>query len=174
MVIFWIILGVVVGMFLFTVFFGAPYVPSRKRELGGVFEKLYKLKKDDLLVDVGSGDGVVLREVARHGVQGVGYEINPVLWLISKARLRKSVGVEVRLKNFLWAELPEETTVVYIFGAERLMGKIYGKLREFAREHKKTVWLISYGFEVSEVECARKLGGYFLYKIEGKQIRNLK
>ena len=54
------IFGVILAVFLLTVFFGAPYVPTHKKELIKLFEKL-KLSKNDILADIGSGDGVVLK-----------------------------------------------------------------------------------------------------------------
>ena len=55
------ILAVVVLILGFTAFFGAPYVPSRRKELKMLFDETYKLNPNDTLVDLGSGDGVVLR-----------------------------------------------------------------------------------------------------------------
>ena len=84
----------------FTAFTGAPYVPSKPREVKRAFTKLYKLSAKDVMVDIGSGDGLVLRAARRQGARAVGYEINPVLVLIAKWMSRHDAGVEVRLANF--------------------------------------------------------------------------
>jgi hypothetical protein cdivTM_09943 len=83
------IFGVILAVFLLTVFFGAPYVPTHKKELIKLFEKL-KLSKNDILADIGSGDGVVLKTASNFSAKSIGFEINPFLVLISRIRLRNS------------------------------------------------------------------------------------
>ena len=75
------IFGIILAVFLLTVFFGAPYVPTHKKELIKLFEKL-KLSKNDILADIGSGDGVVLKTASNFGAKSIGFEINPFLVLI--------------------------------------------------------------------------------------------
>ena len=78
-----IAVAVLVGLFLLTALRGAPYVPSRSRDLERAFDELYKLAADDLLVDIGSGDGRVLMMAVKRGARAVGFEINPVLAKVS-------------------------------------------------------------------------------------------
>ena len=54
-------------IFLLTALFGAPYVPTQKKQIESAFTKLRPFKKNDVLVDLGSGDGVVLDEAIRAG-----------------------------------------------------------------------------------------------------------
>jgi len=69
---------VVVGIFLGTALFGAPYVPSREKEVREAFEHLRPLTKKDCVVDFGCGDGVVMRAAARAGGwEGGGVGIEP-------------------------------------------------------------------------------------------------
>ena len=49
----WALLGVVVAMGL-VVFTGAPYVPSKRRDIRQALTELYPLGSDDVLVDIGS------------------------------------------------------------------------------------------------------------------------
>ena len=51
---FWLLFAIVV-IFGFVVCRGAPYVPSRKRELAVAFDQLYPLGSKDVLVDIGAG-----------------------------------------------------------------------------------------------------------------------
>ena len=46
----WVIFGILFVSFLLIVFRGAPYVPTRARDLDNLFS-LYKFKKRDVLVD---------------------------------------------------------------------------------------------------------------------------
>ena len=54
----------------FTVFFGAPYVPAKLRDVQQAFDELRPVTKHDVVLDLGSGDGKVLREVSRRGAKG--------------------------------------------------------------------------------------------------------
>jgi hypothetical protein len=45
-------IAAVVLLFGFVAFTGAPYVPSRRRDLQKAFDELYQLKKTDVLVDI--------------------------------------------------------------------------------------------------------------------------
>jgi len=54
----------VVLLFGFVAFTGAPYVPSRRRDLQKAFDELYRLKKTDVLVDIGSGGGASAKATA--------------------------------------------------------------------------------------------------------------
>lgn len=160
---FWL-LFVSVITFGFVVFRGAPYVPSRKRQLAVAFDELYPLSKDDVVVDIGSGDGVVLREAAKRGARAVGYELNPVLVLISRYLSRQQPLVTTRLADFWFVALPPETTVVYVFGESRDIVKMAKKVRDEAQRLQKSLGFISYGFVVPGLEPDKKVGPYFLYR----------
>ncbi|MGE5327872.1 MAG: hypothetical protein ACM3KH_00905, partial [Thiobacillus sp.] len=102
-------------LFSFMVFFGAPYVPSRPSFIRQAFDELYSLSDKDVLVDIGSGDGSVLREASRRGSRAVGYEINPLLVILSKLISGKDKKVQVVLTDFWRSHLPKDTTVIYLF-----------------------------------------------------------
>src|SRR5690606_7426314 len=92
--------GVITLAFGFVVFFGAPYVPTRKKQVDEVFDKLYKLSPNDVLVDIGSGDGKLLRAASARGARAVGYELNPLLVLLTKFLSRGDHRVKVHCQNF--------------------------------------------------------------------------
>ena len=76
------IVGGVVVVLGFTAFFGAPYVPSRRRDVRRLFMNDYPLRSDDVVLDLGSGDGTVLRVIRQAGARAIGYELHPLLyWL---------------------------------------------------------------------------------------------
>jgi len=107
----WLLIAAgVVFLIGFVAFTGAPYVPSRRADIQRVFTELYPLSAKDLVVDIGSGDGVVLRTVSKLGARAVGYEIHPILVLISRMLSRGDGKVRVKLANFWRAPLPDETT----------------------------------------------------------------
>lgn len=152
-------------VFGFVVFRGAPYVPSKKRELEIIFEKLYPLGDKDTLVDIGSGDGVVLRQAARRGARAVGYELNPILVLVSRLLSRHNSRVQVIWADFWRRELPHDTTVVYVFGESRDIKRMAAKIQAAADSWQRPVALISYGFKIPDYDAERSLGAHHLYQI---------
>jgi len=96
----WIV-GVAILLFGLIVFRGAPYVPSQKRYVRQAFDELYPLGIRDVLVDVGSGDGIVLRLAAERGAQAIGYELNPLLVIISRWLSRYDDCIRRETSRFL-------------------------------------------------------------------------
>ena len=164
----WIIAAIIL-IFGFVVFRGAPYVPSKKRELQQIFKTLYPLDSTDLLVDIGSGDGVVLRQAAACGARAVGYELNPILVGIARFLSRRQPGVSIRLADFWFVQLPPEVTVVYVFGESRDIAKMARKVAAEAQRLNRTIALISYGFAVPGYTPLRQQGAHYLYQISPLQ-----
>ena len=150
----------------FTAFTGAPYVPSRRPDVQRAFDELYELKKDDVLVDIGSGDGIVLRLASACGARAVGVEIHPFLVLVSRWLSRHDERVTTQLANFWHINLPSDTTVVYVFGDDRDMSKITKYLETQATKLGRPLCLISYGFEATGHKVVREVGAHRLYQIE--------
>jgi len=119
----WLIVCGVVVLFGGVVFFGAPYVPSQKKYIRRVFDHI-ALGPDDTVVDIGSGDGVVLRVAASYGARAVGYEIHPVLVWVSRLLSRGDKLVSVRLANAWQATLPDHATIIYAFSVSRDEAKL--------------------------------------------------
>lgn len=165
-----LIFAVVVGLFLFTVIFGAPYVPSRKKELKYALDELRPISEVDLVCDIGSGDGVVCLEVAKRGARAVGYEINPILVWISKFRLRKFKGlISIEMCNFWNVYFHKDTTVVYIFGESRDINKMFDKVQSESNRLNKTIDVISYGFMAANRKELKTIRAYHLYTVSPLQ-----
>lgn len=164
----WIAAAVIV-LVGFVAFTGAPYVPSKRRDIARAFDELRKLGDDDVLVDIGSGDGVVLREASRRGARAVGYEIHPLLVAISKILSRGDTNVTVYIANFWRATLPSDTSVVYTFGDARDIEKMYAKVQKEATRLGRTIDFISYAFELRGVKPTKTVGAHHLYEIKPLQ-----
>lgn len=156
---------ILVLLFGGTALTGAPFVPSRRKELKIIFKDLYKLGKKDLLVDLGSGDGKVLKAASECGAKAYGIELNPILVLISKIRFISNPRVRTVMRDFFHSDLPAETTVVYVFGDGRDMKRIVKKVEGQARKLGRPLHLISHAFEVPGHRYVKKCRAYFLYKI---------
>ena len=167
----WFILGaiVIIAVFLFLLaaFTGAPYVPSTVAELEKAFENLYPLSKKDLLIDLGSGDGVVLRVATKYGAKAIGVEINPLLAWLSKMRLRKNTNIRIVCKNFFKYNFPPETSVVYAFGDSRDIDKIAALVAKQAQKIGHPIYFISNAFKLRNRHYLKQHRAYYLYKIGG-------
>ena len=162
----WVIFGILFVSFLLIVFRGAPYVPTRARDLDDLFS-LYKFKKRDVLVDLGSGDGRVLVAAARRGIRSVGYELNPFLVISSWLQLRKYRTVAtVRFADFWTTPLPKETAVVFVFLAGPFMKRLDTKLSREAQRLGHDIVLISYGVKMPGHAPEKTKGGFLVYRFE--------
>lgn len=159
---FWLA-GVLVLGFGFVAFFGAPYVPSRKRDVEHALCELYTLNNKDVLLDLGSGDGTVLRAAACHGAKAIGFELNPILVLISRFLSRRFPKVETRVANMWHASFPLDTTVVYIFGVSRDADRLQHKLQVEATTLNRPLAVICYGTTLAKVKPTSQAGAHFLY-----------
>jgi hypothetical protein len=159
---FWLFAGIVL-LFGFVVFRGAPYVPSHKKDVAKAFGELYKVGKNDVVVDVGSGDGIILRMAARLGARAVGYELNPALVVISRILSRGNKRITVHLSDFWFAKLPQDTTLVYAFAVERDIRKLSAKMQAEADRLGHPLHVISYGSEFADPEPIRTLGAHHLF-----------
>jgi len=74
----------------------APFVPTPMPVVERMLE-LAKVSKDDVVFDLGSGDGrMVIAAAQRYGARGVGVEINPV-WVRYARRDAEQAGVTDRV-----------------------------------------------------------------------------
>jgi cyclopropane fatty-acyl-phospholipid synthase-like methyltransferase len=96
-----------------------PFVPSPMLVVERML-KLAEITKDDLIYDMGSGDGRILIQAAkRYGARGVGVDLNPNLVEQAKRNAAEAgVGhlVEFRAADGLTLDISEATVVtLYMF-----------------------------------------------------------
>jgi len=159
--------GVAVCVLLLgAVFFGAPYVPTRKKDIKGLFERRV-ITADDVVTDLGSGDGVLLVEAGKRGIRSYGVELSPILVLVSWLRLRKYRRLaQVRLGNYWHTPLPDDTTVVFVFLADKYMQKLRLYLETESRRLHRPLLLVSYGFELPGYTPLQTERAMLVYKIK--------
>jgi len=163
------LLAVIFGLFAFVVFFGAPYVPVRRRDVKKAFDELYQLSPSDVLVDLGSGDGRVLREASKRGAKAVGVELNPILVAISRWLSRGDKNVSVRLSNLKRETFPDDTTIIYLFATSRDSGPFAKKIEREATRLERKLYVLSYGFSLPGYEPAKQNDLHLLYEINPLQ-----
>lgn len=173
MIWFWVISGFVVLIGL-SVFTGAPYVPTHRRRLRALFASGYPLDSTSVLFDIGSGDGVVLREVARHGAKAVGVEIHPLLAILSYLLSWRERGrVSVRIGNGWTMAFPTDTTAVYTFSTSRDIRRVHKRVEEESRRLKRSLDLISYGVLIPGVKPKKSVEGFHIYTVDGAKRKSV-
>jgi len=161
----WLYLFVLVVMLVLgAVFFGAPYVPTRSRDVRAL---LKHLSSNDVLVDLGCGDGRLVKAAAMRGNKAYGIELSPVLAAISWVRTRRfGKRAVISLGNYWQMPLPDDTTVVFVFLASSYMKKLQAYLEKEAKRLGRPIKLVSYGFELPGYEPVAADGALIVYKIK--------
>lgn len=156
--------AVVVLLFGFVVAFGAPYLPTLKPRTDDALD-LLRLKPGQTLLELGCGDGRVLRAAAQRGIRSIGYELNPLLVIIAKLvtwRYRKLV--KVRWADYWQIALPP-CDGIYVFLLDRYMQRLNEKVM---REAARPIRLVSFAFEVPARTPKQRKNGLFLYEYSPK------
>jgi len=127
----------------------APWLPVFKKDLDRIMQ-LARIKEDDLVYDLGCGDGRVLAAMANNTpAQFVGYEVSFLLYLLAKLKvifLGLSKRVEVRYADFLRRDLGQ-ATVIFCFLTPMAMKKLSPK---FKNELPAGTRIISYSFSLPD------------------------
>ena len=145
--------------FVVGVFFGAPYLPTLDAQRKTALE-LLDLKPGKTLYDLGCGDGRMLRSAAQAGLNAVGYELSPLLFLIARiVNFRYRKQVKVVLGNYWQADI-SKADGVFIFLLDRYMGKFDRKVKAL----NKPIKVASYTFKIPGKKPDRSKNAVFLYK----------
>lgn len=163
MIFLYVFLAIILLLFI-VVFIGAPYVPTLRSDARRIL-KLYPWSKKDVLVDIGSGDGLILRLLSPRINRAIGYELSPIIFIISWFLSRRYKNVDIICKNFWNEKIPKETTVVYGFLAERYMKKCQNLLQAHVDRTRKPIHFISYSFKLPDRRPIKQDGPMILYKI---------
>lgn len=161
MVIFAILLGVVVWNTLV----GAPWFPADRAVVDKMVE-MARLKKSDVVYDLGSGDGRILIKSAGRAKRLVGIELNSVMVFFSKLLLRinrLNDKIEIRQGDIFDANL-KDADVVFMFLLQRTNDRIERKLK---KELKKGARIVSHMWKFKNIKLVKadeKLKVY-LYKV---------
>lgn len=82
---------------------GALYVSSSRVRVAAALDAL-PMKSGHLLLDIGCGDGRVLRMASRrYGVQAIGYEVNWLAYIKARLLCMGDRNINIRRQNF-WKE----------------------------------------------------------------------
>jgi hypothetical protein len=107
---------------------GALFVSTTKTRIAAFIEAV-PMKKGQILVDLGCGDGRVLRWASkRYDVRAIGFEINFLAYFKAKIFSFGWRNVEIRSKNF-WSQNLGNADVVFCYLYPDVMRKLSTKLK---------------------------------------------
>ncbi len=117
---------------------GAMFHPSAHVRVRTFLDHV-PMKAGDLLVDIGCGDGRVLREAARrYGVRAVGFEVNPLAYALARLRTLGLKGIEIRWRDF-WKVNIRDADVVFCYLFPDVMERLAKKLEEELRPGTRVI-----------------------------------
>jgi cyclopropane fatty-acyl-phospholipid synthase-like methyltransferase len=126
----------------------APWWRTSHKTARAICE-LARIKKGDLIYDLGCGDGTALITAAKEfGANGVGIEIDPVRYWTSKIRIRSnglSKRITVIRKNFFQENI-KNADVVFVYLVPKALEKL---LPKFKQELKKGTRIVSFVYEIN-------------------------
>lgn len=110
---------------------GAMFVPTANVMVRTFLDAVF-MNAEDLLVDIGCGDGRILRAARRrYGVRALGFEVNLMAYLIARVSSLGIRGIQIRWKDFWKVDLSVANVVFcYLFPdvMERLAKKLEKEL----------------------------------------------
>jgi precorrin-6B methylase 2 len=144
---------VIIALFVWFIYpsiVGAVFVPTPMEQVHRMLE-MTQVGSDDVLYDIGSGDGrIIMAAAEKYGARAIGIEIDPIRvaysrWRISRKGLEEKVNVE--MGNFYRAELGKATVVTVYQGTD-----INKKLeKKFLSELEPGTRVVSYAFEFNNL-----------------------
>lgn len=139
------VIGILIALTLtaYAAWRGAPWLPTPQRAVEAALDQA-GVGPGDVVVDLGAGDGRVLRAAARRGAAAVGYELSPFLWALAWLRTRRqTVPVCVKFADAFGADV-SAATVVFAFLRPATMPTLAASLT--ARPTAASARLVSYAF----------------------------
>lgn len=125
----------------------APWWRTSKKTARAIC-KLARIKKGDLIYDLGCGDGTALMIAAKEfGARGVGIEIDPFRYWVSKIRVQKnnlSNDLKIIRDNFFKQNL-KDADVIFVYLIPKTLEKL---LPKFKRDLKKGTRIVSFVYEI--------------------------
>ena len=125
------VLASIIVILFYAMVRGAPYAPLGKQKIETMLG-LLNVKPGEKAIDLGSGDGRLVIEMAKKGAIAYGYEINPLLVLIAKWKIKK-LGLQKNAHIYwgdFWGKNLSSFDIVTVYLAPHSMKAVETKLRK--------------------------------------------
>jgi len=142
LVVVFVVLLLITAFMCLPILFGAPFEPSRMKRIK-LMLKFSSPKKGDKVAELGSGNGKVAIEFAKINpeIKVDGYEINPLLVLYSRRRIKK-LGLENQIKIYwknFWKVNLGKYDIISVFQIIFIMNKLEKKLKAELKPGAKVI-----------------------------------
>lgn len=162
------IIGIIMIWIFWANIIGAGWQPTSRRRVGKMLE-MAEVDSDDVLYDLGSGDGRIVMEAAKkYNARAVGMEADPLRVLWSRLTIVRS-GLRNRAKiiwgNFFKQNI-SEATVVTLFLSDTANQKLKSKFQQELNSGTRIVsyvWMFE-GWEPVKVDKTDEIYVYVIGK----------
>ncbi len=162
-----VLISFVILVFIFVIIpflmLGASFEVTDNKSIKKMI-KLSRVKTNEKVAELGSGNGKIVVEFAEAGAEAHGYEINPLLVLYSRRKIKKlnlQNRAFIHWKNF-WNVNLKNFDVIIFFQYKHLMRRLEKKLK---RELRPKTRIISNKWKFPNLKYEKKQGEVYLYKI---------
>lgn len=147
-------------IFGFVVLFGPPYIPTLTEQMNEALD-LLDLSAGQTMLELGSGDGRVVKAAAKRGWKVVGYELNPILVVISIIwTWPERRQVKIIWGNF-WSKEWPPADGIFNFLLGRQTGKLDRKIKQYKSRPLKVA---NFAFRIQGKNPKKESKGVFLYE----------
>ncbi|HVF69913.1 MAG TPA: 50S ribosomal protein L11 methyltransferase [Xanthomonadales bacterium] len=127
----------------------SPWSPwwRTSKKISKIMCRLAKIDKNDVIYDLGSGDGQALITASKLGARGVGIEIDPIRVWVSKIWLNissKSEKIKIVRKNFFEVDL-SNATVIFAYLVPKTLARLKPK---FLKELKPGTRIVTFVYKI--------------------------
>jgi hypothetical protein len=170
-VLFLLILTVIV-IFAFPQFSPIPYFPSNVNDMPLILKAL-RLKKNQVIFDLGAGDGIIIFTAARKALElkldteFVAVEMNPILALI--LHIRRLMHPNKKHIKIVWNDMfkvdykklgNDKSATVYVYVSPRFIPKII----QSVQNHFKHFDFVSYFYAIDKHSSPESTGIHDVYR----------
>lgn len=163
-----LLLLILVGFFIyiFDAFLDLPYVATKRSKVSTIID-LANVKKNETVVDLGSGDGRLLYAAAQKGAFATGYEVNPMLVLMSRFHAQiKGLADRISVKRTsLWKADLKLADVIFVYARQGTMQKMEDFVYKNAKKGSRVIVNTDLTRSFPTKKPAKFQDGIFLYKV---------
>ena len=110
-----------------------------------IIEEFVDTGKNDLVYDLGSGDGRVLEPFAKKGIKCVGIEHSRLLNKLTRRRLKKYKNVRI-IQGDIFDQDLSKSTIIIAYLSRYVTKKLQEKIKKECKKGTKII-LVSYKFD---------------------------